>query len=214
MEGNTLTRSLRGIAYMVRSPRDAVRWVRGKVSPSSPIKLGLPWVSWGAIDRLEALVRPGMRVFEWGGGGSTLFWLGKGCHVTTVESSEFWLKAMKEEIAQRGWSDRAEMRLVEAEKQEPALISRYVQEVHQGKPWDIVLVDGLEESYVGRVACLREIPGKGVVNPGGFLVLDDAWRENYQVTPSILDGWKRETYRGLGPCRPGVTQTDIYHAPK
>lgn len=213
MHGSTLRRSLTGIAHMIKSPRDGGRWIRDKLNPSTPIRLGLPWVSWPAIDHLAGVVLPGMRVFEWGGGGSTVFWLSKGCHVTTVESSLEWMTIIQAEIDRRGFAARFEIRLVEAGAMKPERVQQYIREVHRGTPWDIVLVDGVDEAYLGRMDCLREVPLPGVVRPRGLLVLDDSWRDAHAVAPQILQGWQRTVFKGLGPCRPGVTQTDVYQSP-
>ncbi len=198
MHGNTLTRSVRGVSYMLLRPQDGIRWAKGKLAPQSPIQMGLPWISWRAIDYLNHFIRPGLRVFEWGGGGSTIYWLRKGCHVTTVESNPQWFEAIRDAALKDGKSGQLDLRLIEAESRDPNLV---------------VLVDGLEEDYTGRMDCLKELPNSNALKSGGIAVLDDSWRDQYQVAPGILAGWKRQALKSLGPCRPGVTQTDLYTAP-
>src|SRR5262245_30740131 len=91
MEGTNLYRATLALGHMILRPKDAGRWIRDNVvSRKSALERGLPWMSWQAIDYLEIAIRPGMRVFEWGGGGSTIFFAEHGCHVTTVESSGVW----------------------------------------------------------------------------------------------------------------------------
>jgi hypothetical protein len=53
---------------------------------------------------------------------------------------------------------------------------------------------------------------KAVV-PGGILVLDNADQKQFDHVPQLLNGWQRTAFRGLGPARSWVTQTDVYRAP-
>jgi predicted O-methyltransferase YrrM len=177
----------------------------------SPLELGLPWMSWGAIKYLESRVRPAQRVFEWGGGGSTRFFAGRGCAVTTVESSPEWRDAILGVLRAEGLVEHVKIRHVPAETRDAAAVRDYVKAIDDGGPWDVVVVDGLEEEYVTRMECLSEVRGRVV--PDGLVILDDSWRPEYSDAPKLFAGWRRHVFRGLGPSRFGVTQTDIYVAP-
>jgi len=169
-------------------------------------------MSWKAIDFLQDYLKPNLRVFEWGGGGSTLFFSKRGCHVTTVESNENWLNVITaNNQKESSGSGSLEIRFIAAETQAPQKIKEYIESVREGAPWDIVLLDGLERAYLSRLDCLKEIPG--TVRSGGLVIVDDSYRAMYREIPNILKGWKREVVRGLGSARLGVTQTDIYSAP-
>jgi hypothetical protein len=194
---------------MIRHPRDGARWVVGAARRQSPLELGLPWMSWGAIDYLRATLRPGLRVLEWGGGGSTRFFLVLGCVVTTIESNDYWVDQIRSAAADDGTAARLDIRYVPAETREPAHVARYIAAAAEGGPWDVVVVDGLEESYVSRVDCVKAI-GADAVARDGMIVLDDAWRSEYDVVPSLLPRYRRRIFKGLGPARYGVTQTDVY----
>lgn len=213
MEGSSFYRVRIALGHMLMRPSDTRRWVADNVVfRKSAIEQALPWISWKAIDFLQTYLRPNLRVFEWGGGGSTLFFSRKGCHVTTVESNENWLHVInanreKDQLT----SGSTEIRFIPAETEAPEKIKEYIESVRDGAPWDIVLLDGLERSYVSRLDCLKEIPG--TVRSGGLVIVDDSYRAMYREIPEILEGWKREVFRGLGSARLGVTQTDIYYAP-
>ena len=84
---------------------------------------------------------------------------------------------------------------------------RYVNEVHNGAPWDCIIVDGLIES---RLRCVQQ--ADGLLKTGGFILLDDAHWPKYADIPGMLRAYKRLRFRGLGPERTYVTQTDIYVA--
>ncbi len=192
---------------MAVHPGDAARWVRNYLNRRSPIEQGIPWMSWKAIDFLRTSVKPGSRVFEWGGGGSTRFFADRGCEVTTVESSQRWKEEIEKAIPDGA---RVTIRHIPAEGGGPA-VEQYIQSIHDGAPWDIVVVDGLEDENNSRVHCVREAVGQVV--PGGLLILDDSCAPQYAVVPDILAGWRRASFRSLGPSRLGVTQTDVYWAP-
>jgi hypothetical protein len=150
-------------------------------------------------------------VFEWGGGGSTVFFAEQGCHVTTVESSEAWKSVILERAVGIVGSS-LDIRLIPAETRDPSVVTQYIRSVREGAPWDIIVVDGLEESYISRVDCIRE--AAVALNDGGLVILDDAYRSVYAQVPDLLQGWERLVFRGLGSARLGVTQTDIYRAPQ
>ncbi len=213
MEGSACFRVRIALGHMLMRPKDTRRWVADNLLVrKSAIEQALPWISWKAIDFLQDYIKPNLRVFEWGGGGSTLFFLQQGCHVTTVESNEGWLKVINANCQRNNnISGSMEMRFIAAETQAPAKIKHYIESVRDGAPWDIVLLDGLERSYVSRLDCVKEVPG--TVRSGGLLVVDDSYRAMYRDIPEFLKGWKREVFRGLGSARLGVTQTDIYYAP-
>jgi len=205
MYGNTLTRAARGITNIVLKPRDGLRWMADRARPQSPLESGLAWVSWAALDFLRDHVKPGMRVFEWGGGGSTVFFADLGAHVTCVETNRGW--ADKIAVHCKKFGERVDIRLIQAEE-DPAKEHEYYGSVSIGHPWDMILVDNWEGGVFSRMRC-AEVSRRSV-KPGGLIILDDAWRQEYKAASRILDGFSRRVFRGLGPARWGVTQTDIY----
>ncbi len=213
MEGSTYFRVRIALGHMLMRPKDTRRWVVDNLLfRKSAIEQAVPWMSWKAIDFLQDYLKPNLRVFEWGGGGSTLFFSKRGCHVTTVESNENWLNVITaNNQKESSGSGSLEIRFIAAETQAPQKIKEYIESVREGAPWDIVLLDGLERAYLSRLDCLKEIPG--TVRSGGLVIVDDSYRAMYREIPNILKGWKREVFRGLGSARLGVTQTDIYSAP-
>ncbi len=212
MEGSNFKRVLLVLRHMALRPRDGVRWARWIFGRESPLDLGLPWMSWGAIGYLNRHVQPGMRVFEWGGGGSTRYFLKLGCRVTTVESNRFWKEQIERTVSQDNLHGTLKIRLVPAETRNPKSIRAYIGAVHSGAPWDIIVIDGVERDYLSRTDCVRE--ARGLVKTDGFIVLDDAYRSAYKEVPRLLYGYRRRAFRGLGPARLGVTQTDIYSPPR
>jgi predicted O-methyltransferase YrrM len=213
MEGNLVTRSAHGLLHLVRRPRHGARWVRDRVSKASPLELGLPWFSWPAIEYLETTrCRPGARVFEYGGGGSTIYLLNRGCQVRTAENSVGWAEQVLTRARAAGHESRLDLRIVDMPEHPTAaerpLTERYVAQIEAPEPWDLVIVDGVDGTPSTRLECLER--ARSSLSPGAALVLDDAWRPTYARAPEILRGFTRHAFVGLGPARWGVTQTDVY----
>ncbi|MCA9907704.1 MAG: hypothetical protein KC519_03580, partial [Anaerolineae bacterium] len=59
-----------------------------------------PWLGFDAIDYLAARISPGWRVFEYGSGGSTLFWLKSGAEVVSIEHDADWYAQMQQRLMQ------------------------------------------------------------------------------------------------------------------
>ena len=192
------------IAAMLRRPRDAARWVRERLRAQSTLETGLPWLSWACVDYLRGFLKPGMEVFEYGGGGSTIFFAGHGCKVTTVEGYADWVQTIEAKLQELNLE--AEIRHVDLQDDDRVVRSRYVRQVHDGGPWDLVLVDG-----TFRLECLAE--ARTELKPGGLLLLDNANWDEFREVPQLLNGFERIALRGLGVARRWVTQTDVYSAP-
>jgi predicted O-methyltransferase YrrM len=154
---------------------------------------------------MAAYLRPTHQVFEWGGGGSTLFFLNKGCRVTTVESSDDWVEQLEARVRELGGDARSrwELRHVPVIDNDDPAISDYVDQVTINGPWDLVMVDGWS-----RFRCLQE--GLHHVKKGGVLVLDNANQKQFVTVPEVMRAWERHKFRGLGVARSWVTQTDAY----
>lgn len=211
MYGNTFTRSIHGLAHLARRPDHALQWLEDRRSRRTPIDRRLPWFSYTAIEAISPWLKPGMSAFEWGGGGSTLYFAGRGCRVTTVESHAAWAERIRSGLEAIGRSGAVEIRAVAAETQDSQLVREYVETFAEGGPWDVVVIDGLEERYVSRMDCVRFVAARPeCVARGGCVIVDDAWRPAYDDAPRVLSMFRRQACWGLGPCRMGVTRTDLY----
>jgi len=65
----------------------------------------LPWLNFPAIDFLQKHLLPKSKVFEFGGGGSTLFFCKNSAQVATVEDHAEWFKILTETVQTKGYSD-------------------------------------------------------------------------------------------------------------
>lgn len=130
---------------------------------------GLPWLPYGAIRHLEAIVRPGAKVLEVGAGQSTVFFARRGATVDSVEMNAGW---------------RSEVAKLTA-GQPVRLLDRLPDDT--AATYDIALLD--DEP---REAVFEQM--LAAVRPGGVLVVDnwdwprfDAIRRQHQPTRVYTD---------------------------
>lgn len=184
----------------------------------------IPWMCYAAIDYLDSHVPANPRVFEYGSGASTLYWLSRGAHVTSVEHDATWYAILQKRVA---GEQRLDYRLVEpirlddsiaADASNPDLFcsanqqyiqyefSKYVTQIDNfpDVSFDVVVVDGRS-----RAACVKHAIPK--VKPGGLLVLDNAQRSWYLTnTRKYLSDFTLVQFRGLIPSVDVVDPTNVY----
>ena len=114
----------------------------------STMRLRLPWLPFRLIDELAAVIGPGSRVFEYGGGGSTLWFLDRGAEVVTVEHHEGWADQLEQAISSPAWT------LLRRSTDDH--YAAYVAAIDEqpDDSLDLVVVDGRE-----RAACARATEG-------------------------------------------------------
>ena len=187
---------------------DVIRWVqsRGDIAIDSRV----PWWPFVAADAVAERLPDGARVFEYGGGGSTLWLQDCGANVTAVEHDVDWHRVLQE----RAPAADVILQVPSQEGSVPTAVhpgqyfDEYVTTI-SGFPdasFDIVIVDGR-----ARVACgLAAMPK---VRPGGMLLLDDSDRSKYAGLRGALVGWFRTDYRGLKPGGGPPCQTSVWIRP-
>jgi hypothetical protein len=186
-----------------------------------------PWITYSAIDLLENYLSPEMCVFEYGGGGSTLYFVKRVSKVVTVEHDEQWFSAIEKEItkdlrqnwdgllrpAQNGGEEGTSIADPDAyvsddEAFKGCHFREYASAINafSDNSFDVVLVDGR-----ARPSCLKHALPK--IKPGGLLVLDNSDREYYlastlqMIVPEfklLLEG------KGPAPYLQWFSQTTIW----
>jgi len=165
-----------------------------------PVAEGKPWMCRPAVEQLEQLVVPGMRILEWGSGGSTVFCAKKGAEVICIEHDRSWVKLLKSELARRKLSAQVNINQID-------LTANYVDIVDElSGNFDLVIVDGRR-----RVECVSKAHNRVV--PGGWLVLDDSDREAYSPAYEQLAGWHKLVLKGPRPETKVDPQTTMWQRP-
>lgn len=155
---------------------------------------------------MELVAVPGARVFEYGSGGSTLWFADRGCVVVSVEHDTYWHRrvmvalspeertrvcclccppvAAADPIRQARWMSGSQAHT-------GLSFERYVRAIdkYEDHSFDLILVDGR-----ARNAALRRAWPK--VREGGVLVLDNSDRARYRGAMEELPLSTRKDYHG------------------
>jgi hypothetical protein len=197
----------RQVGFMARTARDVARqpqvgrhWRRTLPTlVRRTTQLRVPWLPYALIDELERTITPGMRVFEYGGGGSTTWFADRGARVITVENHPGWIA----EVAALVTGADVDLRFVDTGAGYDAYVGAI--DAEPDGSLDVVVVDGRE-----RVRCFARAVPK--VAPGGLLIIDDIDRRRYQPVMDLVD-WPRERVVGFAPCKPSLAYTAVFRRP-
>lgn len=154
----------------------------------------IPWYSYPAIEFLEPRIRPGLRVFEYGSGWSTLWWAQRVAEVFSVEHDAQWSALVQPRLPSNA---RVALK-TEA--------GGYVGEIDAcGGEFDIVVVDGEHRNQCARAAAAR-------VKRTGAIVFDNSDRVSFSEGVRYLSdaGWLRIDFFGLIPCYAYKNCTSIF----
>jgi predicted O-methyltransferase YrrM len=133
----------------------------------------------GAVDQLKAVLQPFWRAFEWGAGDSTLWLAQRTAHVVTVEGDTRWHDKTRSELVQFGISN---VTLILAQTE-----AVYVSMIDNYPAFDVVCIDGRH-----RADCIAHAVER--VKVGGYLVLDNSERAQYQDAMRLMAAWRQWDY--------------------
>ncbi len=203
--------------YLVRFPesaRFAPAWMLSLLRGRSALEDQVPWIPYVARAWLSSHLKPSMRVFEYGSGGSTVFLGRRVKQVISVEHDPTWCARLRQVLAEEHLTN-CELLLREPARQplpcgvngrsyasskpEYARMSfeNYVRAIdaYPDESFDLVVVDGR-----ARTSCLLHAVAK--VRVGGRLVLDNSDNREYAETMNALNDYPRTDLRGFGPYWP------------
>lgn len=190
------------------------------------LKKPSPWLTFGAINFLEDYFKThkNIKVFEYGSGGSTLYWLKKGASCVSVEHNSEWFSLINSLVKdnplidykfvapstntpdeQEIWNPSNPF-LYGTDEGKEFNYEAYVKQIdlYPDKYFDIILIDGR-----ARTSCLFQSYNK--VKQGGIIVLDNADREYYlENTRQYLTNFILKEFKGSAPGLPQSQQTNIY----
>jgi hypothetical protein len=193
--------AVKTVRHVARKPALAREFPRLlRTAGRGPMHLRLPWLPFRLIDELEVVVRPGSRVFEYGGGGSTLWFLDQGAVVVTVEHDRGWVGDLERSIASSNWTLLARS-ITDGYADYVGAISSY-----PDNSFDVVLVDGR-----ARGRCVKRSLRK--IASGGLLVVDDIDLIE-RAAEALKDvGWPRRDFVGFAPGKIALGHTAVLTRP-
>lgn len=202
--------------------RYAFHWLRSR-KPGYLMATGTPWLTFDAIYYIKNKLPANARVFEYGSGASTLFWLNRGAQVISIEHDLVWFTHLRNHISRQS---RLDLRFVPPVKGNDSNLDiadpydyasgdimykeysfkQYVCSIaaFPDEYFDIVLIDGR-----ARPSCIAHSVHK--VKPGGILILDNAERPYYtKNTGQFLQNFQCTPCFGVAPVLRWMVQTNCY----
>lgn len=203
--------------------RYAIVWLRSILSHDqekwSALNLRIPWVSFKMIYELKRLLRKNCVVFEYGSGGSTLFFIDRVKYLVSIEHDENYYKKVRSKLL---LSDNCNCHYIIAKPEigigsgdclsnikyySKVNFDKYVRTINKFDEnfFDLIFVDGR-----ARVAAVYSAAKK--LKYDGFLILDNSDRPYYRVAVEYLarKGWKRRDVSGLTLRDFAQPQTSIF----
>jgi hypothetical protein len=197
-------------------PSDIARcfmpWLASLISDNTPLDDEQPWITFPARYFLRRILTRDFRVFEFGAGGSTLFFAKRVKELVTVEHEAEWLKRTAAKVRFRQnfkWQSLLEPPTPNSSKACFAIgdpdsyastdvnyvdmsFEKYATSIEQYEPdyFDLVSIDGR-----ARPSCFKHSLSR--VKQGGYILVDNAEREEYgyvertakQFGLEVLDFW-------------------------
>lgn len=181
-------------------------WV--KATRSTPTQA--PWWHPGAVSAVEDHLDATSKVFEYGSGASTLWLAERSAKVVSVEHDRGWFDRMRTDAP-----PNVDLLFVPPKKQGTIwsvsspehFYDEYVKTISTFDEFDLVVIDGR-----ARIACVQRAMSH--VRPGGYLLLDDANRQQYQAAKQILTGWHKIDHTGIKPKSFEIVTTAIFSRPR
>ena len=172
----------------------------------TPLDLETPWFSYAAIDFLNTFLTREMEAFEYGSGGSTIFLARRIQFLSSVEDNPEWFERVCQRLNQKKITN-VNIQLHPFDFKNPIGFedSAYLQALSK-QSFDVIVIDGSEEWIQVRPICFRY--AEKCIRPGGIIVVDDSWR--YPSLRTTHSAKKLQIFQSIGPCRLGVTSTDIF----
>jgi hypothetical protein len=184
----------------------------------------VPWITYPAFRQLQRIRKPGSKVFEYGSGGSSLWWASLSADVTSVEHDATWAAQVASQaprnlkiitrVMDEPCSEDRRTAVAEFFANPPELpLSRdrthnikhgllcgefvaYATEIcsHQKASLDVIVIDGMARTLTAWLAAQY-------IKPGGIIVFDNTDRWQYNSAYRLLNaaGFRRIDFYGPGP---------------
>jgi hypothetical protein len=207
-----------GFRVLIEHPRtifDVPTYVQHR--KDVPLESRRPWWNYQATAYVERMLPARARVFEFGSGGSTLWFVDHGAEITTLEHSSDWAALVQQacpglDLIAVESNSTGTVRSV-GEPSERPYFDAYLDVMSEqpDETFDLVAIDG-------RCRCEAGVISMPKIKPGGMLLLDDSQRLRYRPLHEHLsaNGWAAEHLVGLKAGRAGwvPVQTSVWAKPQ
>lgn len=230
MDIKRYVRAAKGVTHLLFRETSFIKyahtWIASFLPSHNAIADEVPSITLQAKAWLEAHLQPDMSVFEYGSGGSTLFFAKRVKKLVSVEHDKYWyekvskrlsglkflgceytllLREPEKETSVKLSSDGLENYRSTVEEYESMSFEKYVRSIDEYPDgcFDLVFVDGR-----ARPSCIARALNK--IRSGAFLMLDNSERERYSNGVSLLANFQRKDFFGIGLYNARPWQTSIW----
>ncbi|GEM_PF-574580 len=157
-------------------------------------RTGQPWplFTYPAIEYLIQFDYREKRVFEYGAGNSTLFWMERARQVVSVENNRSWYEGLKPHL-----KSNVDLQFEESDGF-PFCIERYAE------PFDVIVIDGA--GY--RFDCAQRARDR--LAPGGLIILDNADWHHQTAAWLKRSGLLQVDMTGFKPTEHHTSTTSLF----
>jgi hypothetical protein len=184
-------------------------WFKDRALGLSPLQAGFPWINYVIIQFLHHYLKPGMRVLEFGAGGSSVFFLKRKVNLFSIEHKNSWLIEVQRILSPKqlkNWVPHYS-RSSNSNDQTP-VAEDYLSNIESiaDSSIEIALIDGRN-----RVECIRQSISK--IKPGGCIILDNSDRPAYAIAYQLLNKWSLKETTCITNASNHVTPATIWFKP-
>ncbi len=205
------------IKFLLTHPRSFKyfgKWMKYKFFSrgKNNISAGLPWMNLEIIDWLSKYLKKDMQLFEWGAGGSTVFYSDLVKHVVSIEYDESYFAFVEKQLKEK---ENVELILMPPQEEgnyksfSPHHIGSYFDNyvktinAYPDQSFDVIVVDGRQRNACFRIA-LRKL------KPDGIIVFDNFDREIYKKS-QYYPNLSYISIDGLMPFNYVIGTTSIFY---
>lgn len=171
-----------------------------------------PWLPNAAIRWLDGIIKPDWHIFEWGAGGSTLWFARRAATVEAVEGDAAWASQVLERA--KGLAlHNVSVQHVQCEHESGPFEKYAAAIIEHPRLFDLILIDGANGS---RLACAHRAITKAKI--GGYIMLDNSGAAAHLEARDFLDTvfplaerWIDEVY-AVTPEHAGKTENSVWRA--
>lgn len=156
----------------------------------------LPLYTYPAIEYLKSLDFSNKKIFEFGSGNSTLYWLARSMKVISVENNPIWIEKLSPQL--KKFSNHQYF-----EAKGPDYVNSILNFSNQ--EFDVIIIDGAENRYL----CAKNSINK--IKNDGLIILDNSdW---YPKTAELIrkeSNFIQVDFYGFRPSKPNTSVTSLF----
>lgn len=185
-------------AWIISMYNNLLRYILKRNLTHSLVQKKMPWIPYDAKKFLKSYLNKEMLVFEFGSGGSTLFFSKRVKKVISVEHDKNWFNLISNEIKNNNFNN-IEYNFINKMDKYHKIIHKYPNNF-----FDLIFIDGGIRNL-----CVKNSIQK--VKKNGVLMLDNSEMPSFRDSRELLKKYKRTDFVGIAPYYYRISQNSIWN---